>query len=151
MSDLNELRKIAEAATPGPWTVMDVNDTGEGVNFIDVHQDGKSWEVVSRRLPDRHDDRDQMSADATHIATFDPPTVLALITRLEQAERDRVKLRNRLDAMRRQRDGYRNQLRRAEQQVARVRDLSAYLKKLAPGDKHYAELIDRALDGDGRG
>ena len=41
-------------------------------------------------------------------------TVLALITRLEQAEQDRVKLRNRLDAMRRQRDGYQNQLRKAQ-------------------------------------
>lgn len=36
-----------------------------------------------------------------------------LTERLEQAEQDRVKLRNRLDAMRRQRDGYRNQLRKA--------------------------------------
>ena len=39
---------------------------------------------------------------------------LALITRLEQAEQDRVKLRNRLDAMRRQRDGYQNQIRKTE-------------------------------------
>lgn len=39
---------------------------------------------------------------------------LALITRLEQAEQDRVKLRNRLDAMRRQRDGYQNQIRKAQ-------------------------------------
>ncbi|PMQ19317.1 hypothetical protein [Glutamicibacter arilaitensis] len=74
-----------------------------------------------------------------------------LLSRLEQAEQDRVKLRNRLDAMRRQRDGYQNQIRKAEQQVARVRDLLAYLEKLAPGDKHYAESIDRALDGDTRG
>lgn len=93
MEELNELRKVAEQATPGPWTVMDVNDPGEGVNFIDVHQDGKSWEVVSRRLPDRHDDRDQMSADATHIATFDPPTVLALLSCLEQAEAQIARVR----------------------------------------------------------
>lgn len=38
---------------------------------------------------------------------------LLLLSRLEQAEEDRVKLRNRFDAMRRQRDGYRNQLRKA--------------------------------------
>ncbi|MGO2325946.1 MAG: hypothetical protein ACTH6V_02580 [Glutamicibacter arilaitensis] len=37
-----------------------------------------------------------------------------LTERLEQAEQDRVKLRNRLDAMRRQRDGYQNQLRKAQ-------------------------------------
>ena len=49
-------------------------------------------------------------------ATYDRPSgksVIRLIERLEQAEQDRVKLRNRLDAMRRQRDGYRNQLRKA--------------------------------------
>lgn len=140
MEELNELRKIAEQATPGPWTVMDVNDPGEGVNFIDVHQDGKSWEVVSRRLPDRHDDRDQMSADATHIATFDPPTVLALITELET-------FRRRLDAMRRQRDGYRNQLRKTEQQVERVREFLEYRK----ANSAVARDGLRTLDGDGRG
>lgn len=48
---------------------------------------------------------------------------LLLLSRLEQAEQDRVNLTNRLDAMRRQRDGYRNQLRKTEQQVARVREL----------------------------
>jgi len=36
----------------------------------------------------------------------------------------------------------------AEYQVARVRELSWYLEKLSPGDKHYAKLIDRALDGE---
>ncbi|TFH57309.1 hypothetical protein [Glutamicibacter arilaitensis] len=47
-------------------------------------------------------------------ATYDRPTgksVIRLIERLEQAEQDCVKLRNRLDAMRRQRDGYRHHAR----------------------------------------
>lgn len=152
--ELNELRKIAEAATPGPWEAYD-----RGIGY-EVYQSGSDWCLNSGQ-------RETFSkSDATHIATFDPPTVLALLSRLEQAEarvkllesgivselattsvnaaqtigsevswiseailkmgyaglteqleqaeQDRVKLRNRLDAMRRQRDGYRNQLRKAQ-------------------------------------
>ena len=131
--NLDELRKVAEApgVRPGPWHVYD-----RGIGY-EVH-DENDYELTGgmRETFDK--------TDAEFIATFDPPTVLALITELEI-------FRRRFDAMRRQRDGYRNQLRKAEQQVARVRDLLAYLEKLASGDKHYAELIDRDLDGDGRG
>lgn len=54
----------------------------------------------------------------------------------------------RLDAMRRQRDGYRNQLRKTEQQVARVREIAkADLK--CPCCSGYEEIL-RTLDGDTR-
>lgn len=141
--NLDTLRKIAEQATPGPWEIDNLD------------------RVV--RTPDRgivHDDScagsEEWSAntDAPFIATFDPPTVLALLSRLEQAEQDRVKLRNRLDATRRQRDGYRNQIRKAEQQVARVREFSDQLRGYCSpyGVAHdYAKQLDRALDGDTRG
>ncbi|QEP06155.1 hypothetical protein [Glutamicibacter sp. ZJUTW] len=68
-----------------------------------------------------------------------------LTTRLEQAEQDRVKLRNRFDAMCRQRDGYRNQLRKTEEQIQKVRVELGYI----PED--FSARIRRALDGDGRG
>ena len=100
MEELNELRKIAEAATQGNW--MWVND--------------RTPELIrAGKFPYTHVTYtdDVIDENSLHIATFDPPAVLALLTRLEQAEQDRVKLRNRLDAMRRQRDGYRNQLRKA--------------------------------------
>lgn len=51
----------------------------------------------------------------------------------------------RLDAMRRQRDGYRNQLRKTEQQVARVREVAE-----TSDDKYLTLAILEALDGDGR-
>ncbi|MQP51172.1 hypothetical protein GEO19_22475 [Escherichia coli OP50] len=110
--DLKELRKIAEAATPGPW------------EWDEPSKD--EWPMEDQSLIQSEGDEPILSGwgydasgtlaedvDRTHIATFDPPTVLALLSRLEQAEQDRVKLRNRLDAMRRQRDGYRNQIRKA--------------------------------------
>ncbi len=50
----------------------------------------------------------------------------------------------RLDAMRRQRDGYRNQLRKTEQQIQRVRELNQFLPA------SIMERITRALDGDTR-
>lgn len=68
-------------------------------------------------------DLDKIRRSAEPGAMFGAIVVRDLVERLEQAEQDRVKLRNRLDAMRRQRDGYRNQLRKTEQQVARVRDV----------------------------
>lgn len=93
MSDnLDNLRKVAEAATPGPWEAEPY-----------------------------------------------------LLSRLEQAERVCVKLMKRLDAMRRQRDGYRNQLRKTEQQIQRVRELNQFLPA------SIMERITRALDGDNRG
>ena len=73
-------------------------------------------------------DLDEIRSSAEAGFCFTPEPVLAILFRLEQAEQDRVKLRNRLDAMRRQRDGYQNQIRRAEQQIARVRAFLEYRK-----------------------
>lgn len=142
--NLDTLRKVAEAATPGPWHQSETGVLGAREDWDLARGPAR---IMAAQMPWR---RERMEANAKHVATFDPPTVLALLSRLEKAEQDRDKLRNRLDAMRRQRDGYRNQLRKTEQQVAQVRDLLAYLEKLASGDKHYAELIDRDLDGDTR-
>lgn len=75
MKDLTDLRKIAEAATPGPWEVDNLDQVVRTPNYDIVHDDSCA-------------DSEEWSAntDAPFIATFDPPTVLSLITRLEQAE-----------------------------------------------------------------
>ena len=88
-------------------------------------------------------------------ATYDHPTdrsVIELIDRLEQAEQDRDKLRNRLDAMRRQRDGYQAQARKAEQAVARVREVAAEYRPSIPEEVLHEVMKDilEALDGDTR-
>jgi hypothetical protein len=75
-----DLKRVAEAATPGPWKVTVV----EG-----------QWAVRATYLVDglrhtRWPATCQMSTDAEHdatfIATFDPPTVLGLLARLSAAE-----------------------------------------------------------------
>lgn len=168
--NLDTLRKIAENEPShkwGKWTAEE--DDWEG--FVVFANDGLPGQsVVANGIRQGHDEG---KATATHIATFDPPTVLALLSSLEQAEQhldaaleankrwahrssrerselfkaeqNRVKLRNRLDAMRRQRDAYQNQLRKTEQQVQRVREIAE-----TSDDKYLTLAILEALDGDTR-
>lgn len=84
MSDnLDTLRKIAEAATQGVWERFDVTD-------LDTFGVTDLAHVLASEL--ETEDAVQAVAtgvtreDAHHIATFDPPAVLALLSRLEQAE-----------------------------------------------------------------
>ena len=96
MSDnLDTLRKTAKAATPGPWEV-----------WKNVHCDPvvvpaeKPWAGITdpkmpfekvaglSTAPD-----DYGRANLEYIATFDPPTVLALLSRLEQAEQAVARVR----------------------------------------------------------
>lgn len=73
-AQLDEIEKVAQAATDGPWSVgrYDEIDSPEGplLAGLSVGDCG----VV------------RWTHDAIHIATFDPPTVLALIARLREAE-----------------------------------------------------------------
>ena len=63
---LAELRTIAEAATSGDWSLI-----GGGEYLV-----GPGIQVAP-------DDGGVSSADAAHIAAFDPPTVLALLDRID--------------------------------------------------------------------
>lgn len=67
--NLNELRKVAEAATPGPWTLIGGGEYLTPIGLMVAPDDGGVW-----------------PEDATHIATFDPPTVLALLDRVAELE-----------------------------------------------------------------
>jgi len=81
--DLTDLREIAEAATPGPWesvvsTYSSECSDYEGARIPGVAEDISDYYIGT--VPPLDVD------DAAHIAAFDPPTVLALIDRLEAAE-----------------------------------------------------------------
>lgn len=78
-AELERMRRVAEGATPGPW------ETYESIHAETfVCEEGRSmFGVVSQPATGRED---YGRANAEHIATFDPPTVLALIDRLEAAE-----------------------------------------------------------------
>lgn len=91
--DLTALRRIAEAATPGPWR----ND-GQLDPHI-VYDD--DWSIAEATRYD-HDQPLGASrgpgyidplANAAHIAAFNPATALRLLARLERAEADAARLR----------------------------------------------------------
>lgn len=76
--DLKALRKVAEAATAGPWVQGYLNEVWAG---------GKAPIVNWQGFDDSDRGRAEHFANAAHIATFDPPTVLALLDRIEAAEK----------------------------------------------------------------
>lgn len=77
--DLTRLRAVAEAATPGPWEA-------DGF-YVRVGHEFAIALANSRPDTSPH--------DAEFIATFDPPTVAALIDRVERAERERDEAKRR--------------------------------------------------------
>ncbi|WP_102158710.1 ead/Ea22-like family protein [Zhihengliuella halotolerans] len=94
--DLTALREIASAATEGPWGWTGDDPLG-GPQLMTV----KRVKRGNRRRPAREEFSGEpvldawasqvggivvSKEDATHIAAFDPPTTLALINRLEDAE-----------------------------------------------------------------
>lgn len=83
MPDLNldSLAAVAEASTPGPWQVLD-SIHGDPI----VHQVGRGF-LSGGGVATAFHNEDYGRADAAHIATFDPPTVLALIAEACDARR----------------------------------------------------------------
>src|SRR5690606_7561619 len=72
---LVELRRIAEAATPGSWQWAGSRDKGDPHAYVyagDYASEGEPdlWCEIVSECPE---------ADAQHIATFDPTTCLALL------------------------------------------------------------------------
>lgn len=80
--DLGRLREVAEGATPGSWEMTREGQSHPRDSVADVADE--------RGVPVFADccgyTGSALTQDAEHIATFDPPTVLALIERLERAE-----------------------------------------------------------------
>ena len=73
--DLTKMKAVAEAATPGPW-VPEKGGRGAWIK-------GATGEWAALSCADTDD---QADANATFIATFDPPTVIALLARIEALE-----------------------------------------------------------------
>lgn len=77
--DLAALRAVADVATPGPW-----EHNHEGLQGGEVIRAaaGRVARVYANTWPQHLPDCE----NAAFIAAFDPPTVLALLDRLEAAE-----------------------------------------------------------------
>ena len=94
--NLTKLREIAEAATDGPWessVVKVAPDADDALRGMGVIRSGVGIVFMSANGPEI------LVSDADHIATFDPPTVLALIDEVERLQSDLTNqpLRDRID------------------------------------------------------
>lgn len=78
MIDLDELRKLAEAATPGPWHFHQDDGTALDISEVCIPRPEEDVDLsIASLLEDR---------DGAFIAAANPATVLALLDRVERAE-----------------------------------------------------------------
>ena len=86
----NELRRLAQAATPGPWYV-----TGKLTRYVEARIDGWLIQEVAACGPTKADGGygPQQEANARLIAAANPATISELLDRLEAAEKERDALR----------------------------------------------------------
>ena len=78
--DTNELRRLAQAATPGPWYV-----TGKLTRYVEARIDGGLIQEVAACGPTKADGGygPQQEANARLIAAANPATITELLDRLE--------------------------------------------------------------------
>src|SRR5690606_41471240 len=84
---LAELRRIAEAATPGPWAWRMSKD-GRILDLITL-ETGYNEEIIT---PSHINAWLQVKGVKDFIPTFDPPTVLALLDEIERLRRERTEI-----------------------------------------------------------
>lgn len=92
MSDNTELKRLAEAATPGPWSMCGEADGSEGFEIIqdiwNEHGTHAGKDVVVYEWSDESDPLGVISRkDAEFIAAANPAAVMALIKDLESHKR----------------------------------------------------------------
>ena len=88
--DIDQLRRLVQAATPGPWTNYGRIPNAPGV----PHSAIAAKTLLARVYSEAYGDFRQETANASFIAAANPAAVLELLDRLEAAEkeRDRYKL-----------------------------------------------------------
>ena len=97
MIEINELRRLAQAATPGPWYIG--SGTYEGRNIYSAEavtdDEGFTYNPVVATAED--DGVVCWDANARLIAAANPAAITELLDRLEAAERERDALRAALE------------------------------------------------------
>lgn len=102
-TDLERLKALAMAATPGPWE--------RKTNFYVCNKEST---VVARVIAPL---TDQNAIDCAYIAAANPSVVLALIDRLERAESIAMTLDEQVSCLTNQRDEYKARAEHAEETV----------------------------------
>ena len=158
MIDINELRRLAQAATPGPWQFW------HGWVAANIDNDG-GVVVAERPTPSGGKYQAKVDANFKFIAAANPATVIELLDRLEAAEKD-IALKERiidslgseLNAVSNERDVLRDRLALESQENGALRDsvdraceerdaLRAKIERMEkqePVDLNYIELMNSA-------
>ena len=151
--NLDDLRKTAESEPTHKWGAWDYEEADGDGHAVFILDGGPGTSYVAEKITQGADDGE---STAKFIATFNPATVLALLTRLEQAERDLVVVRGSQKKLAKQLVATRSDQGKSEwradnagQAVARVRESwNEYKSKLgAQIPEHYRRNIDGALTG----
>ena len=94
--NINELRRLAQAATPGPWI-----NHGRQPNVSGLpHSAVAAKKLLARVYSEAYGDVKQETANASFIAAVNPAAISELLDRLEAAERERDALRIELNEIR---------------------------------------------------
>ena len=92
MIDTKELRRLVQAATPGPWI-----NHGRQPNVAGLpHSAVAAKTLLARVYSEAYGDVEQETANASFIAAANPATISELLDRLEAAEKERDALRSAL-------------------------------------------------------
>ena len=90
MADLNkqELRRLAEAATPGPWTATDYGSDCDKGPWWFIDTPAAQADIFDDGCPSQnHSEASRGERDMKFIAAANPATILALLDELERLER----------------------------------------------------------------
>ena len=100
--DTNELRRLAQAATPGPWWVNQ-GGLNHGFDRGVVEINAKEWHALAGAWAvNGAKPSEEGAANAEFIAAANPAVINELLDRLEAAEKERDALRARIEALERQ-------------------------------------------------
>ena len=93
MIDINKLRQLVQAATPGPWVSQGrYIGTPRHMSYIgEVRDQCGNWS-----------DTEKSRSDAAYIAAVNPAAISELLDRLEAAEKERDALRAKITEMEQQ-------------------------------------------------
>jgi len=95
MIDINSLRRLAQAATPGPWEFW------HGMIATDIDNDG-GVVIANRPTPSGGKLQARVDTNFQYIVAANPAAITELLDRLEAAEEERDALRAKIEAMEKQ-------------------------------------------------
>lgn len=155
--DLDHLKQVAQNATQGPWEINSATCGSEyGDYTIYGVKDVADADWATDDVPAFAYCEGMTKPDATYIAAFDPPTVQALIARIEELEAENERLRERQESadLANEAIRWKREALNAQDAIQRVRELPIYEALDAYGDTYDVVAHDeltKALEGEPNG